>query len=228
MPAARRDRSAVAGRLAVAVALAVLASCGGPQGRAALPPGACRPADVPPPQRVAVPAAFAPRRGAERPRVVIQGFSDFECPYCARAVPTLERVLAEYGDCVQIVWRNRPLEYHAHAEDAARAALEVYRQGGDEAFWRYHDRLFANQSRLSRADLIEHARAIGGIDLSALEEALASGAHRAVIERDLAAVDAIEPRLGAPTFFVNGTVIHGARPYETFRDAVEDALRASR
>lgn len=209
----------------VLLLLLSLTACAGAPPRPPLPAGACRAAEGEPPAlSVPVPAVFVPRRGAERPRVVIQAFSDFECPYCARAVPTMERVLEEYGECVQLVWRNRPLDYHEHAADAARAALEVYRQGGDGAFWRYHDRLFAHQDRLSRADLIEHARAIEGIDVEALSEALESDAHQAVIERDLAAVDRIERRLGTPTFFVNGAVIHGARPYEAFRDAIEGAL----
>ncbi len=205
----------------------VLAGCAGAPPRPPLPEGACRAADEAPHTRVPVPADFAPRRGAERPRVIVQGFSDFECPYCARAVPTIERVLADYGECVQVVWRNRTMRYHAHAADAARAALEVYRQGGDEAFWRYHDRLFAHQGELDRAQLIEHARAIGGVDLEALEQALESDAHEAVLERDRVAIDSVEPRLGTPTFFVNDAVIHGARPYESFRDAIEDALRAA-
>lgn len=157
--------------------------------------------------------------------MIVQVFSDFECPYCARAVPTLERVLEQYGACVAVVWRNRPMPYHRHAELAARAALEVHRQAGDAAFWRFHDLVFERQSRLSRADLLSYAVEVGGIDVEALAQALDSDAHRAVLERDRAAVDAIEPRLGTPTFFVNGELIHGARSFEVFRDAVEAALR---
>jgi predicted DsbA family dithiol-disulfide isomerase len=215
------------------MSLAVLAAaCGGPQ-RPALPPGACRPAEAeqdPPPWETrgyAMPVPwFAPKRGAERPRVVIQAFSDFECPYCARAAPTLERVLEDYGDCVQVVWRNRPLRYHEHAEPAALAAIEVYEQAGDEAFWRYHDRLFADQSALSRADLEAHAEAVGGVDMDAFRAALDEAEHQGVIERDRRAGErtGIEP-LGTPAFFVNGELIHGARRYERFRRAVEDALR---
>lgn len=209
----------------------VMLGCAGAAPPLALPAGACSPAegDARPWEerghRLAVPLAFAPRRGAERPRVVIQAFSDFECPYCARAVPTIERVLEDYGACVMVVWRNRPMRYHANAERAARAAVEVQRQAGDEAFWRYHDLLFANQSQLGREDLLRYAEGIEGVDASALAAAIDEGAHQAVIERDLAALDAIERRLGTPTFVVNGDIIHGARPYETFRDAVEDALR---
>jgi protein-disulfide isomerase len=175
---------------------------------------------------MAVPPIAAPRRGAEHPRVVVQVFSDFECPYCARAEPTLNQLLAEFGPCVQIVWRNRPMPYHEHAELAARAALEVYEQRGAAAFWRYHGLVFASQDRLSRSLLEAHARSIEGIDMAAFRAALDSGKHHDVIERDIADVDRIEPRYGTPTFFVNGVALHGARPYDVFRAAVEDALLA--
>lgn len=218
--------------LILAVTGCVVTGCGGAQ-RPALPAGACRAAEVsddPPAWErrgyaMRVPW-FAPRRGAERPRVVIQVFSDFECPYCARALPALERVLEEYGRCVQIVWRNRPMRYHRHAELAARAAMEIYRQEGDAAFWRYHDLLFADQHALSRADLLSHAASIGGVDLDAFGSALDGDAHQNILERDRRVIEQLGLRLGTPAFFVNGELIHGARPYEHFRRAVEDALRA--
>jgi protein-disulfide isomerase len=216
----------------LALALILLAGCGGAPARPPLPAGACRAADDDARpwelrgHRVAVPAVFAPRRGAERPRVVIQAFSDFECPFCARAEPTMTRILETYGDCVQVVWRNRPLPYHEHAALAARAALEVYRQLGDDGFWRYHDALFADQAHLTQADLEQKAEALSGIDMEAFRAALGSDAHQPVLDRDAATIDAIEPRLGTPTFIVNGELIHGARPYERFAQSVEDALRA--
>lgn len=211
--------------------LALVTGCGASQ--RPLPADACRPADEigdPPPwvsrgYGMRVPW-FAPRRGAERPRVVIQAFSDFECPYCARAAPTLERVIEEYGACVQVVWRNRPMRYHRHAELAARAAMEVYQQAGDEAFWRYHDALFADQARLSREDLERRASAIEGLDLDAFRAALDSDEHQAAIDRDRRIIEATELDIGTPSFFVNGELIHGARRYERFARAVEDALRA--
>ena len=91
---------------------------------------------------------------------------------CARATPTLDRVIEEYGACVQVVWRNRPMPYHPHAALAARAATEVYAQRGDAAFWTYHDRLFARQDELSRALLEREAEALG-LDMAAFAAARA-------------------------------------------------------
>jgi predicted DsbA family dithiol-disulfide isomerase len=216
----------------IALLSLALIACGAPQ-RSTLPADACRPMDDDDASRpweergyrISVPW-FAPRRGAERPRVVVQEFSDFECPYCARAVPTMDRVLEQYGACVQLVWRNRPMRYHPHAELAARAALEIYRQRGDGAFWSFHDRLFADQEHLEREDLVRIAVEIGNVDMTAFESVLDGDGHLDVIEADREAIDRHEPRFGTPTFVVNGAIVHGAHPYEVFQAAIEEALRA--
>ena len=215
----------------VALFALLLAGCGGSRFGFDLPEQACRPAegDARPWETRAygmVVPDDAPRRGAARPRVVIQAFSDFECPYCAQAEPTMERLLEEYGGCVQVVWRNRPLAYHAHARLAARAAHQVYVQRGDAAFWRYHDLLFADQERLAREDLERHARTIEGLDLEAFRAALDGDAHEDVMVRDAAAIDAlpVDSPLGTPTFFVNGFLVHGARRHAHFAYRVEEAL----
>lgn len=208
----------------------VLLGCGGSQ-RPDLPEGACSP--MPEGEETApwesrgyalgVPW-FAPRRGAERPRVIVQEFSDFECPYCARALPTVDRVLEEYGECVQVVWRHRPLRYHEHADAAARASIEVYRQGGDDAFWRYHDALYADQENLGREMLLRHARAIEGVDAEAVAAVIDGDEHSGVIDRDRAEIDAHDIELGTPGFFVNGVLISGARRFSHFQLQIERAL----
>lgn len=194
-----------------------------------VPEGACRPADDPEARPwlgrgydVPVPR-IAPRMGAERPRVVVQVFSDFECPFCARAAPIAAQLVEEYGECVQVVWRNRPMPYHEHAALAARAALEVQRQQGDEAFWRFHDRLFEAEA-LDRPALDAAAEAHGGIDMEAFAAALDSDAHQVLLERDIRALERVNPEFGTPTFFVNGHLIHGARTYRVFQFEVESAL----
>ena len=207
-----------------------LVGCGGAQ-RPSLPDGACSPLPEGAPEpwvgrgyALGDIPWFAPRRGADRPRVVIQAFSDFECPFCARAVPTMEQVIEEYGECVQVVWRQYPLRYHERAEPAARASVEVYRQAGDDAFWAYHDQLFANQEDLSDEALVRYARAIEGVDATAVQAVIDGDEHRGVIERDRAVIEGLDAELGTPSFFVNGTLLHGARRISHFRRAIHTAL----
>jgi protein-disulfide isomerase len=169
----------------------------------------------------------APSRGPTNAPVTLQVFSDFQCPFCSRLVPTLEALEREYGQRLRIVWRNYPLPFHDHAREAHRAALEVFRQGGDRKFWQYHDLLFANQQALSRRDLLRYARRIAGIDVHELETALEQHRHEDAIDADIEAARDAGARIGTPSVFVNGRLVRGARPIQDFRSAIDEALQGT-
>ncbi len=174
--------------------------------------------DIPVPKK-------APTKGAAKAKVVIQEFSDFQCPFCSRVNPTVAQVIKEYGDKVQIVWRDYPLPFHKDAQPAAQAAREVFAQKGDKAFWAYHDLLFANQKTLSRENLEKFAEQLGGIDMKAFKAALDSGKHKAAVDADMAAVTKAGARIGTPSFFINGKLIQGAQPFAAFKVAIDEALK---
>jgi protein-disulfide isomerase len=173
----------------------------------------------------AIPAVNdAPLKGGKRAKVVIQEFSDFQCPFCSRVLPTMKQVEQEYGDKVQIVWRNFPLPFHDKAEKAAEAAREVYEQGGSEKFWAYHDTLFGNQQALTPDDLIKHAQTLGGINTAKLKAALDSDKHKSRVQADIDAVNKSGARIGTPSFFINGKLLQGAQPFPAFKQAIDKAL----
>ena len=94
-------------------------------------------------------ARRAPRCAATRRRpVTIVEFSDFQCPYCVRARPTVARVREVYGDKVRFAFRHFPLDFHAQAEKAGEAAACAGEQG---KFWEMHDLLWANTAKLQVA-----------------------------------------------------------------------------
>ena len=167
----------------------------------------------------------APTKGAKGAKVVIQEFSDFQCPFCSRVNPTIAQVMKEYGDKVQIVWRDYPLPFHKDAHPAAQAAREVFAQKGDKAFWAYHDLLFQNQKALSRANLEKYAEQVGGVNMKAFKAALDSGKHKAGVDADMAAVTKTGARIGTPSFFINGKLLQGAQPYAAFKAAIDAALK---
>ncbi len=167
----------------------------------------------------------APTKGGAKAKVVIQEFSDFQCPFCSRVNPTVAQVVKEYGDKVQFVWRDYPLPFHKDAQPAAQAAREVFAQKGNKAFWAYHDLLFANQKTLSRENLEKFAEQVGGINMKAFKAALDSGKHKAAVEADMAAVAKAGARIGTPSFFINGKLIQGAQPFAAFKVAIDDALK---
>lgn len=172
-------------------------------------------------QRAQVPVPpDAPRRGAARPALVIQVFSDFECPFCGRVQPTLARLLEEHPD-VQLVFRHYPLPFHADARPAATAAIEVHRQLGDEAFWAFHDLLFEDPRALGREALIARAVQVGA-DGDRVAAALDGGRHAQIIDADIAAVANAGLRIGTPAFLIGERLLMGAQPYEAFDRAVRE------
>ncbi len=75
------------------------------------------------PIRAEVGEGNGPSFGPEGAPVTIVEFSDFQCPYCQRLAPTIDRVKQTYGDQVRIVFRQFPLPMHADAQKAAEASL---------------------------------------------------------------------------------------------------------
>ena len=167
----------------------------------------------------------APMKGKKGAKVVIQEFSDFQCPFCNRVNPTIKQVMQEYGDKVQIIWRNYPLPFHKDAGPAAEASLEVFNQGGSDKFWAFHDILFQNQRALSRADLEKYAQQVGGINMAKFKAALDNKTHEAAVKADMDAVQKAGARIGTPSFFINGKLLQGAQPYPKFKEAIEAALK---
>jgi protein-disulfide isomerase len=171
------------------------------------------------PPRVAVDATGAPSRGPANAPVTIVEFSEFQCPFCRRAAPTLREVEARYKGKVRIVFRHFPLSRHENAPKAAEAADCAQDQG---RFWEMHDRLFDNAERLTVADLKEHARAVG-LDGAAFDACLDSGRHADRWRRDLADAQSYGAT-GTPMFFVNGRLISGAQPFVVFARMIEEEL----
>lgn len=167
----------------------------------------------------------APTKGNPKAKVVIQEFSDFECPFCSRVNPTVAQILREYGSKVKIQWRHYPLPFHKNARPAHRASIEVFEQGGDKAFWKYHDLLFANRTALDKASLVKYAQQVGGIDAQKVKAAIESNKHDARIEKDIDAIKAAGARIGTPSFFINGKLVQGAQPFENFKKVIDEALK---
>jgi len=171
------------------------------------------------PQRVAVDVTGRPIRGNPGAPVTIVEFSDFQCPFCSRARPTVNRVRETYGDRVRVIFRNFPLQMHAEAQKAGEAAACAGEQG---KFWEMHDRLFANQSKLQLAELKGHATALG-LNADAFNQCLDSGKHSSDLQKDVA--EGAEYGVNStPAFFINGRPLVGAQPYESFAQLIDDEL----
>src|SRR5690606_17287626 len=109
---------------------------------------------VPPLPRKAFRVGDGPSAGPKDAKVTVVTFSDFQCPYCARATRTVEELKQFYGDKIRIAYRHFPLSQHTRATPAAEASHCADEQG---KFWEYHDVLYQNQQSLEEADLTRYA-----------------------------------------------------------------------
>jgi protein-disulfide isomerase len=174
---------------------------------------------------VDAPTAQSPSRGPQSAKVTLQLWSDFQCPFCLRVMPTLDRLEHAFPDQIRVVWRNNPLAMHPDAELAAEAALEAFAQRGNPGFWAMAALLFQHQDDaggLQRPALDAYARKLG-LDLGRFSRSLDAHTHRADIDADRAA--AVHANLSVtPTVVINGLVLGGAQPYVRFRKLVTRAL----
>lgn len=82
-----------------------------------------------------------PVRGSSNAKVTVVEYSDFECPFCVRAYPTVKQIEDTYKDSVRVVFKQFPLtQIHQYAEGLAEASLCANEQG---KFWDYYDKIFS-------------------------------------------------------------------------------------
>jgi protein-disulfide isomerase len=167
-------------------------------------------------------AAVGQSKGAQGAPITIVEFSDYECPFCGRAEPTIKRILEEYKGKVRLVYRDFPLDGHHAAQKASEAALCASDQG---KYWEMHDLLFTNQEALAVPELKQYAGQLG-LDQTKFDGCLDSGAKAKEIEESKKAGS--EAGVSAtPAFFINGRPISGAQPFEAFQKLIDLELKGS-
>jgi protein-disulfide isomerase len=193
-----------------------VAAAPSPQQAPNRPTGPARPD---PSRRYEVEIGEAPIKGPKSAEIEIVEWSDFECPFCSRALPTLAQIEKEYGDKVQIAFKHMPLSMHARARPAHAAAEAARLQG---KFWEMHDLIFSNQRALSEEKYAEYATQLG-LDVEKFKKDSASPEVEARIAADYAQATKLGVT-GTPAFFVNGRFLSGAQPFPTFKALIDDEL----
>jgi len=163
----------------------------------------------------------APMKGNADALVTIVAFSEFQCPFCARVLPTLDQVLEKHGSDVRIFFKDLPLPFHKEAGPAARAAHAAGKQG---KFWEYHDLLFENQKDLNNAPYEKLAQELG-LDIEKFNKDRESDEIKKLVDESEKLAGELGVR-GTPNFFVNGANIRGAQPIAAFDAIIEQEKKA--
>lgn len=172
---------------------------------------------VPPPVNVEV--ANNPFRGPEDAVITMIEFGDFRCGYCKRFNDeTLASLMEQFDGKLRIVYRDYPVL----GPESLTAALAAECADDQGKFWEFHDLVYGAQDQMTREAYIAHAQTLE-LDVETFTTCLDTEVHRAeVIEDYVAGQEA--GVTGTPTFFINGEILIGAQPLDTFVLAIEAAL----
>lgn len=168
--------------------------------------------------------------GSANAQVTLVEYSDFQCPFCDQLHPVLKQAVQEYQGKVRWVYRNFPLTMiHQNAQSAAVAAECAAELGGNDAYWKMADMLFANQSTLGEALYVQNAKTLK-LNEAQFKSCLTSGRFDARIAADTQnGMDA--GGSGTPYVVIidkdgNATSFSGALPYEQVKTYIDQALGA--
>lgn len=163
----------------------------------------------------------SPAAGGKDAKVTVVEYSDFQCPFCAKGAEIISDIKKKYGNKVRVVFKNFPLPFHNQAEGAAVAGLCANEQGS-ELFWKMHDEMFAHQDQLDVESLKKAAKKLGA-KADQFDQCLAANKYVDQVKADIEDGKKYKVK-STPTFFVNGQMINGAQPIETFSEIIDEEL----
>jgi protein-disulfide isomerase len=156
--------------------------------------------------------------GPRDARVVLVEYADFECPYCVKAYPEIERVRDKYRGRISFVYRHVPRSSKdGFTKQAAEASEAAAAQG---KFWEMHRELFLHSTEHSIPELVGHAARIG-LDVARFQRELEQHTYAARV-KELAVRALRNGVVGVPTLFIDG--VHFERP--PVFDALDRAVAA--
>ena len=170
---------------------------------------------------IQIPTSGAPSLGPANARIVLVEFSDFECPFCAKAAEEIHGILKAYPNDVRLVYKQFPLSMHPHAGISALASLAALEQG---KFWEMHDKMFANHRNLNRQNLMEWAQQLG-MDKDKFAAALDNPKNKAIVQKDTQDGETAGVN-GTPSVFVNGKHFNGAIQLSALKPYLDHELKA--
>ena len=162
------------------------------------------------------------RGDLSKAKVVLVEYSDFECPYCGAHHPNMTQLISDYGDQVAWVYRHFPLSFHPEAMPAALASECIGEQGGNDAFWKFVDVAFADQSALGTAFYEKEVQDLG-LDLAKYQDCVSSDKYATAISADQSGGQSAGVT-GTPATFINGQLVSGAVPYAQLQAIVDSVL----
>jgi protein-disulfide isomerase len=171
-------------------------------------------------------------RGNPNAPIVFVEYSDYDCPFCKDFHNTMNRILREYGPSNKVAWvyRHLPLaQLHPNAPKIAIAAECVFDVAGNDAFWKFSDRVFSEKQPQTGTDMSRITEYAVSAGANESEFALCYSSNKTKDRIDASIAEAAKAGArGTPhTFILVGdqkTVINGAQPYEVVKQTVDSIV----
>lgn len=164
--------------------------------------------------------------------VKIVEYADLECPFCKTFETTMHQIMDYYGSSGKVAWVYRPFplaQLHSKAPKEAEAAECAAEQGGDSAFYKYVDGVYAvtpGENNLDLAQLPVIAQQIG-LNVDTFNQCLNSGKYTQKVQNSYN--EAIKAGgQGTPFILImvgtEAVTLQGAQPYDSMRAAIDAVL----
>ncbi len=158
--------------------------------------------------------------GPKDAKVTIIVFTDYQCPFCQKVVPTIWEVMKKYDGKVRFVVRDFPLtQIHPEAMPAAVAANCAGEQG---KYFDMHNLLFDKQAEL-KGDLYPKLAEQLKLDIEKFNACLKGPTQLAEVQKDMEEANAIGVN-STPSFFINGRKLAGALDAREFGRVIDEEL----
>ena len=176
-------------------------------------------------QHMNVTVGDSPTLGPADAQITMLAYSDFQCLACKQFHDqVLPELLKKYAGKLRFVHRDFPIRaLHPYAQTAAEAGQCAHEQ---QKFWEYHDLLFQNPQRLTKADLLSYANQLK-LDVTTFQNCLDTGKYAQRVQ-DTYRSGVVLGVGGTPTFFINGLMVTGAQTLEEFSVIIDGALKRQR
>ncbi|MFA7681712.1 MAG: DsbA family protein [Candidatus Peribacteraceae bacterium] len=166
-------------------------------------------------------------RGNPDATISIIEYSDYQCPYCQRNGPTLQKLIDAYEGDVNWVFRHFPLSFHPYAQKAAEASECAADQGGNDAFWQFHDKLF--DGGVETEKLEAYAQELG-LNVATFNDCVESGKFEQKVKDQFESGSTAGVR-GTPGNIIynnetkDAEAVTGAQPYDNFVPVIDAMLK---
>jgi len=159
-------------------------------------------------------------------------YSDFQCPFCKKwHDETAQQIIDTYVKTGKVKIEYKDFAFLGQESINAAMAAKCAKEQGVENYLDYHDYLFdnqkgENQGQFSIDNLKRFAKDLK-LDADKFNSCLDSNKYKDEVQKETGEGRAAGVT-GTPSFLINGQLIVGAQPFDVFKKAMDDALKASK